>query len=127
LPDVGIDLLKRFFHSLLDSLSFFVQVLELSQVLHPGFFLRGGFQFFLNCLGDELAQGNPAFGGGGFCTSKQEVGNFEGCLQVPILPYLWVTFRPAGIIEKFQLTKIKIPTLSLQNRERQGWGTLQNF
>jgi hypothetical protein len=29
-------------------------------------------------------------GGGGFCAAEQEIGNFEGRLHVPILPYLWI-------------------------------------
>ena len=47
-----------------------MEVFELSEMLHPGFFLRCHFQFFLDCLGDELAQGNAALSGGGLGTVR---------------------------------------------------------
>src|SRR5579864_1999346 len=63
LPDFPIDLLERFFYPLFDLLALLMQVFEPSDMLHPRFFL-GGFQFLLERLGDELAQGNTALGGG---------------------------------------------------------------
>lgn len=64
MPDFPIDPFERFFNPLFDQLSFLMQVFELAEMLHPGLFLGGYFQFFLDCLGDELAQGNTALGGG---------------------------------------------------------------
>jgi hypothetical protein len=63
-PDFLIDLLEGFYHPLFDLLSLFMQGFELSEMFHPGFFLRGGFQFFLDRLGDELAQRNASLRGG---------------------------------------------------------------
>jgi hypothetical protein len=56
-PDFPIDLLERFFHPLFDLLSFLMQVFELSEMFHPRLFLGGSFQFLLERLGDQLAQG----------------------------------------------------------------------
>src|ERR1700680_136566 len=64
LPDFPIDLLERFFHPLFDLLSLLMQVFELSEMFHPRLFLGGSFQFLLERLGDELAQGNTALRGG---------------------------------------------------------------
>src|ERR1017187_722572 len=64
LPDFPIDLLERFFHPLFDLLSLLMQVFELSEMFHPRLFLGGGFQFLLERLGDELAQGNTELRGG---------------------------------------------------------------
>jgi hypothetical protein len=89
-PDFPIDLLERFFHPAFDLLALLMQVFEASDMLHPGLFLGCSFQFFLDRLGDELAQGNTALGGGGLCAAEQEIGDFEGRLHVSILPYLWV-------------------------------------
>src|SRR5579862_8850758 len=97
LPDFPIDLLERFFHPLFDLLSLLMQVFEPSDVLHPGPFLGGSFQFLLDRLGDELAQGNTALGGGGFCAAEQEIGDFESRLHVPILPYLWVQYEKVPV------------------------------
>src|SRR5580704_4302930 len=89
-PDFPIDLLEGFFHPAFDLLALLMQVFEPSDMLHPRLFLGCSFQFFLDRLGDELAQGDTALGGGGFCAAEQEIGNFKGRLHVPILPYLWV-------------------------------------
>jgi hypothetical protein len=74
-----------------------MEVLELSQMLHPGLFLGIGPQFFLNRLGDELAQGNASFGGHRLGAAEQEIGNLEGRLHIPILPYLWAKPGPVMI------------------------------
>jgi hypothetical protein len=89
-PDFPIDLLEGCFHPLFDLLTVFMKVFEASDMLHPGLFLGCSSQFFLDRLSDQLAQGNAALGGSGFCAAEQEIGDFEGRLHGPILPYLWV-------------------------------------
>jgi len=92
-PDFPIDLLEGFFYPAFDLLALLMQVFELSDMLHPRLFLGCSFQFFLDRLSDELAQRDTALGGGGFRAAKQEIGDFEGRLHGPILPYLWVKAR----------------------------------
>jgi hypothetical protein len=89
-PDFPIDLLEGFFHPAFDLPALLVQVFEPSDMLHPGLFLGCSSQFFLDRLRDELAQRNTALGGGGFCAAEEKIGDFEGRLHAPILPYLWV-------------------------------------
>jgi hypothetical protein len=71
-------------------LSLFVQVFEFPEMFHPRLFLGSHFQFFLDCFGDELAQGDTALRGRGLGAAEQEIGDFESRLHRPILPYLWV-------------------------------------
>jgi hypothetical protein len=89
LPNFPIDLFKGFFHPLLDLPFFFAQVFELAQVLDPWPFMGGRFQLVLNGLGDELAQRDAPFGRHGLGPAKKEVGDFQSCFHLPILPYLW--------------------------------------
>jgi hypothetical protein len=50
-------------------------------VLHPRFFAGGGFQFFLDCLGDELSQGDAALGRYGFGAAEEEIRDFQRCFH----------------------------------------------
>jgi len=86
-----VNLLKGFFDPLFDLLSLFVQVLELSEMFHPGLVLSGYLQFFLDGFSDKLAQGNTTLSGDRLGPAEEEVGNFEGGFHEPILPYLWET------------------------------------
>src|SRR5579863_4541660 len=87
-PDFGVDLLESRLNPLLDLASFLAEMFELSQMFHPGLFLGRGPQFLLDSFGDQLPQGDPAFGGRRLGAAEQEVGDFQGCFHTPILPYL---------------------------------------
>jgi len=87
-PNFTVNLLESFFHALLDLLSFPAKVFEFSEMFHPGPLLGSDLQFFLNRLGDELAQRN-AFRRQRLGPAEQEISDFESRLHLPILPYLW--------------------------------------
>jgi hypothetical protein len=67
-----------------------VEAFELAEMFHPGLFVGRGPQFFLDRLGDELAQRDAAFSGERLGAAEQKIRDFEGGFQRPILPYLWV-------------------------------------
>jgi len=71
-------MLEGLLHPLLDLPSLLMQVFEPSEMFHPGLFLRGCFQFFLDRLGDELAQRNAAFRGHRLGAPEQKIRDFEG-------------------------------------------------
>src|SRR5437763_13451912 len=92
-PEFPVNLLEGFFHMLFDSPSLFPKVFEFPEMFHPWLLLRCCFQFLLDCLRDELAQRNASFSANGLGTAEQEIGNFEGCLHRPILPYVCGTAK----------------------------------
>src|ERR1700680_735734 len=94
LPEFPVTLLETLLHALFDLLPLFMEMFELSQMLHPGLFLRCGPQFLLDSLGDELAQRNTAFSRHRLGSAEQEIGDFEGCFFNSILPFFMGTSRP---------------------------------
>src|SRR5580692_10173654 len=89
LPVLPVNPLESLLHALFDLLSFLVEMFGLSQMFHPRLFLGRGPQFLLDSFGDQLAQRDSAFGRHRLSSAEQKIGDLEGCLHTPILPYLW--------------------------------------
>src|SRR5262249_43144945 len=91
-PYLRVDFLRILLDQPVDASCLLAQVFQLAHQFYPGLFAVPVLerQFVIYRFGHELAERNPARRGRGFGPSKNAIRNFQRCLHVTMVPYLWV-------------------------------------